>query len=148
MPFKVEVGPPQIAIHHGQTVLVTDLDAQIRWPSERGLFFFDTRVLSSWRIYANGVPWDLLNGGATSYYTSHVYLTNGAILTEDGAIPPRTLGLVVSRSIGGGMHEDFDITNKQHEVGALPARDCTALRLCRHFRGQIGQHRAPWAHYD
>ena len=111
MPFKVEVGPPQIAIHHGQTVLVTDLDAQIRWPSERGLFFFDTRVLSSWRIYANGVPWDLLNGGATSYYTSHVYLTNGAILTEDGAIPPRTLGLVVSRSIGGGKHEDFDITN-------------------------------------
>jgi len=111
MPFKVEVGPPQIAIHHGQTVLVTDLDAQIRWPSERGLFFFDTRVLSSWRIYANGVPWDLLNGGATSYYTSHVYLTNGAILTEDGAIPPRTLGLVVSRSIAGGMHEDLDITN-------------------------------------
>ena len=112
MPFKVEVGPPQIAIHHGQTVLVTDLDAQIRWPSERGLFFFDTRVLSSWRIYANGVPWDLLNGGATSYYTSHVYLTNGAILTEDGAIPPRTLGLVVSRSIAGGMHEDLDITNR------------------------------------
>jgi glycogen debranching enzyme len=111
MPFKVEVGPPQIAIHHGQTVLVTDLDAQIRWPSERGLFFFDTRVLSSWRIYANGVPWDLLNGGATSYYTSHVYLTNGAIPTEDGAIPPRTLGLVVSRSIAGGMHEDLDITN-------------------------------------
>lgn len=111
MPFKVEIGPPQIAIHHGQTVLVTDLDAQIRWPSERGLFFFDTRVLSSWRIYANGVPWVLLNGGATSYYTSHVYLTNGAILTEDGAIPPRTLGLVVSRSIAGGMHEDLDITN-------------------------------------
>jgi glycogen debranching enzyme len=111
MPFKVEVGPPQIAIHHGQTVLVTDLDAQIRWPSERGLFFFDTRVLSSWRIYANGVPWDVLNGGATSYYTSHVYLTNRAILTEDGAIPPRTLGLVVSRSIAGGMHEDLDITN-------------------------------------
>jgi glycogen debranching enzyme len=111
MPFKVDIGPPQIAIHHGQTVLVTDLDAQIRWPSERGLFFFDTRVLSSWRIYANGVPWDLLNGGATSYYTSHVYLTNGTILTEDGAIPPRTLGLVVSRSIAGGMHEDLDITN-------------------------------------
>src|SRR5262249_19073169 len=63
MPLKVEVGPPQIAIHHGQTVLVTELDAQIAWPSERGLFFFDTRVLSSWAIYANGVPWDLLNGG-------------------------------------------------------------------------------------
>jgi len=111
MPFKVEVGPPQIAIHHGQTVLVTEPDAQINWPSDRGLFFFDTRVLSSWRIYANGVPWQLLNGGATSYYTSKVFLTNRTVMTEDGPIAPRTLGLVVSRSISGGMHEDMDITN-------------------------------------
>jgi glycogen debranching enzyme len=111
MPFKVEVGPPQITIHHGQTVLVTEPDAQIHWPSERGLYFFDTRVLSSWAIYANGAPWDLLNGGATTYYTSTVYLTNRTILTEDGPIPPRTLGLVVSRSISDGMHEDIDITN-------------------------------------
>jgi glycogen debranching enzyme len=111
MPFKVEVGPPQIAIHHGQTVLITEPDAQIRWPSERGLFFFDTRVLSSWAIYAYGEPWELLNGGATTYYTSAVYLTNRTILTEDGPIPPRALGLVVSRSIADGMHEDLDITN-------------------------------------
>jgi hypothetical protein len=27
MAFKVQVGPPQIAIHQGQTVLVTDPDA-------------------------------------------------------------------------------------------------------------------------
>src|SRR5208337_2678819 len=111
MPFKVEVGPPQIAIHQAQTVLVTDPDAQIRWPSERGLFFFDTRVLSSWMIYANGEPWDLLNGGATAYYASAVYLTNRAILTQDGAIAPRTLGLAVCRCVAGGMHEDLDITN-------------------------------------
>ena len=111
MPLKVEVGPPQIAIHYGQTVLVTKLDGQIDWPSDRGLFFFDTRVLSSWAIYANGEPWDLLNGGAISYYSSKVYLTNRTILTEDGSIPARTLGLVVSRSISGGMHEDLEVTN-------------------------------------
>jgi glycogen debranching enzyme len=111
MALKVEVGPPQIAIHQGQTVLVTELDAHIGWPSDRGLFFFDTRILSSWAIYANGEAWDLLNGGAVSYYSSKVYLTNRTILTEDGAIPPRTLGLVVSRSISGGMHEDLDVTN-------------------------------------
>ena len=35
MAFKVQVGPPQIAIHQGQTVLVTDLDGTITWPSER-----------------------------------------------------------------------------------------------------------------
>lgn len=111
MPFKVQVGPPQIAIHHGQTVLITELDGQINWPSDRGLYFNDTRLLSSWRIYANGEPWDLLTGGATTYYTSEVHLTNRAIKTEEGPIPPHTLGLVISRSIEGGMHEDLDIIN-------------------------------------
>jgi len=116
MPFKVEVGTPQIAIHYGETVLVTELDGQICWPSDRGLFFFDTRVLSSWAIYANGVPWDLLNGGAVSHYACKVYLTNRTIVTEDGTIMPRTLGLIVSRSISGGMHEDLDLTNNSMKV--------------------------------
>src|SRR5579883_3054354 len=111
MTFKVQVGPPQIAIHYGQTVLITDLDAQIDWPSERGLYFYDTRVLSSWKIYANGVPWELLSGGATTYYTSTVHLTNRAIPTVDGVIPARTLGLIISRAISTGMHEDLSITN-------------------------------------
>src|SRR3954454_14766055 len=111
MPFKVQVGPPQISIHHGQTVLISEQDGQINWPSEKGLYFFDTRVVSSWAIYANGEPWELLNGGAISYYASRIFLTNRSVLTEDGTIPPRTLGFTVSRSIGSGMHEDLDITN-------------------------------------
>src|SRR5690606_37563508 len=76
----------------------------------------DTRLLSSWSIYANGEPWDLLTGGATTYFTSEVHLTNRAIMTEDGAIPPHTLGLVISRSVEGGVHEDLDVTNnnKKH----------------------------------
>jgi glycogen debranching enzyme len=111
LPFKVQVGPEQVAIHHGQTVLVSEPDGQINWPSEKGLYFFDTRVVSSWAIYANGEPWDLLNGGAITYYASRIYLTNRRIRTTDGIIAPRTLGLVVSRSISGGLHEDLDITN-------------------------------------
>ena len=39
MPFKVQVGPQQVAIHHGQTVLVSEPDGQINWPSEKGLYF-------------------------------------------------------------------------------------------------------------
>jgi len=118
MAFKVQVGPPQIAIHQGQTVLVSEQDGQIEWPSEKGLYFFDTRVISSWSIYANGEPWELLNGGAISYYASRIFLTNRAFLTEDGTIPPRTLGCTISRSISGGMHEDLDITNN----GMKPVR--------------------------
>jgi glycogen debranching enzyme len=111
MPFKVQVGPHQIAIHHGQTVLVSEPDGQINWPSEKGLYFFDTRVISSWTIYANGEPWELLNGGAITYYASRTYLTNRRVPTFGGIIPPRTLGLVVSRLIGDGVHEDIEVTN-------------------------------------
>src|SRR5919106_3077192 len=111
MPFKVQVGPHQVSIHQGQTVLVSEPDGQINWPSDKGLYFFDTRVVSSWAIYANGEPWELLNGGAISYYASRIFLTNRALLTEDGTIPPRTLGLILSRSISGGMHEDLDVIN-------------------------------------
>jgi glycogen debranching enzyme len=111
MAFKVQVGPPQISIHQGQTVLISEQDGQINWPSEKGLYFFDTRVVSSWAIYANGEPWELLNGGAISYYASRIFLTNRSLLTEDGTIPPRTLGFTIGRSISAGMHEDLDVTN-------------------------------------
>ena len=111
MPLKVQVGPPQIAIHQGQTVLITEESGRIGWPSDKGLYFFDTRIISSWAIYANGAPWDLLTGGAISYYAARIFLTNRTLLTEDGVIPQRTMGLTISRWISGGMHEDLDVTN-------------------------------------
>src|SRR5215468_8220086 len=109
--FKVQVGPPQMTAHQGQTVLVTEPDGRINWPSDKGLYFLDTRIISNWAIYANGEPWELLNGGPINYNAARIFLTNQAILAEDGLIPPRTLGLTISRSISGGMHEDLEITN-------------------------------------
>jgi glycogen debranching enzyme len=111
MAFKVQVGPAQIAIHQGQTVLVTEPDGQVISPSERGLYFRDTRVISAWAIYANGEPWDLLNGGAVAYHAARIFETNRAFVSEDGPIAARTLGLVIGRHIDGGLHEDIEITN-------------------------------------
>ncbi len=118
MPFRVRVGPPQIAIHQGQTVLVSEPDGEIVFPSEKGLYFRDTRLVSSWSIYANGEEWDLLSGGAVTYYAAHLFLTNRPIATQDGDIRPRTLALEISRSLSGGMHEDLDLTNH----GVKPVR--------------------------
>ncbi|MGC1574637.1 MAG: glycogen debranching N-terminal domain-containing protein [Beijerinckiaceae bacterium] len=118
MAFKVQVGPAQIAIHQGQTVLVTEPDGQVNWPSKRGLYFRDTRVISAWAIYANGEPWDLLNGGAIAPHAALIFETNCAFLTEDGPIPPRTLGLMIARHIDGGLHEDIEIVNN----GQVPVR--------------------------
>jgi hypothetical protein len=131
MPFKVQVGPPQISIHQGQTILISEENGQISWPSEKGLYFFDTRVISSWNIYANGEPWDLLNGGAISYYASRIFLANRALRTEDGVIPQRTLGLTISRWISGGMHEDLDITNDSKKASSsnLKSRSAAISRI-------------------
>ena len=82
MPFKVQVGPPQIAIHHGQTVLITGLDGQINWPSDRGLYFNDTVSSAAGGSMPTASHGTFLTGGATTYYTSEVHLTNRAITTE------------------------------------------------------------------
>jgi glycogen debranching enzyme len=118
MSLEISVGPPQLAISEGNLVLVTEMDGQISSPGDKGLYFHDTRLISSWRVFANGVPWDLLNSGNISHYASRIFLTNAAIPSEEGVIPSHSLGLAIGRSLGGGMHEDFDITN----YGASPVR--------------------------
>ncbi len=125
MPFEVQVGPPQIAIHQGQTVLISEEDGQLSWPSDKGLYFRDTRLISAWSIFANGAPWVLLNGGPIAYYAARIFLTNGDFLTQDGPVEARTLSLVVSREMEGGMHEDLDLTN----YGRKPVRFSLEISL-------------------
>ena len=139
MALEITVGPSQLAMHQGNTVLITNRDGQIPYPSDKGLYFFDTRLISSWSIYANGEPWDLLNAGNITHYTSRVFLTNRVIATEDGDIPPRTLGLVLSRSVDGGVHEDLDLVNH----GMKPVRfNRDPQRLRGSFRGEVRAYRA------
>ncbi|MGO9005239.1 MAG: glycogen debranching N-terminal domain-containing protein [Beijerinckiaceae bacterium] len=111
MALEIAIGPLQLALVQGNSVLLTERDGQIQWPSDKGLYFFDTRVISSWSIYANGESWDLLNAGNVTNYASRTFLADRAIATEDGEIPPRTLGLVLSRLLDGGVHEDLDLVN-------------------------------------
>jgi N-terminal domain of (some) glycogen debranching enzymes len=111
MAFKIPVGPSQLALHQGNTVLVTGRDGQISYPSNKGLFFLDTRLIGSWQIFANGEPWDLLNSAAISHYAARIFLINRTIATQDGDIPAQTVGLAIGRWIDGGLHEDLDIFN-------------------------------------
>src|SRR6185437_2689993 len=111
MSLEIKVGPPQLAIHQGHAVLLSELDGQINWPSNKGLYFYDTRVISSWTVYANGEPWELLNGGATTSFDARIFLANRALITEQGPVAQHTLGLTLSRHIDGGVHEALELVN-------------------------------------
>jgi glycogen debranching enzyme len=118
MPMAVSVGPSVLTINQGSTFMVTDLDGEIAGESEQGVFVGDTRVLSSYAISANGQAWERLTSTATAYFAARIFLTNPEIATEDADIPAGTLALIISRTVGEGIHEDLDLTNH----GLAPVR--------------------------
>ncbi len=117
MPVEITVGPPVLVIHQGRTFMVTDHGGEIAAESEQGVFSGDTRFLSYYAISANGERWVRLSSSPVSYYAARIYLTNAAFSTEDGDVPAGKIGLVVSRAVGEGIHEDLEVTN--HGMGAL-----------------------------
>jgi glycogen debranching enzyme len=113
--LEIQVGSPDIALHEGYTVVASARDGQFRAGSSHGLYFLDTRLINAWRISGNGRPWNLLSGGAIAPSVARIYLTNPDMPGPHGKIPQDALGLVVSRHLEGGMHEDIEITNYSEE---------------------------------
>jgi glycogen debranching enzyme len=111
MPAEITVGTPLLTINEGTTFMVTDLDGQISADSELGVFANDTRYVSYYAISADGNPWRRLSSAATTHYSSRAYLISDGFATEVGSIPSGTVGLVVTRTIDAGIHEDLDVTN-------------------------------------
>lgn len=118
MPVEISVGPPILTINQGSTFMVTDLNGEIAADSEHGVFASDTRFVSYYAIFANGEPWQRLTSSPITYYAARIYLTNRPFASEEGNIPGRTLGLLITRVVGEGVHEDLDVTN----YGLTPVR--------------------------
>jgi len=111
MPVEIAVGPPVLSINNGATFMVTDLAGEIQPDTEQGVFADDTRFVSYYAVSANGVAWQRLSSAVTAYYAARVYLTNPPFPTEDGDVPTGSLSLVITRTVGDGIHEDLDVTN-------------------------------------
>ena len=111
MPLEISVGPPRLTINHGHSVLVTEQDGQIGWPTDKGLYDLDTRLISSWQLFADGESWDLLNSGNVTHCVSKMFLINRAIATQTGAVPAGSIGLEIGRCLRDGLHEDLDLVN-------------------------------------
>src|SRR5438477_5321734 len=111
MPIEITVGPPVLTINQGSTFVVSEHSGNMRADSEHGLFASDTRFVSYWAVFANGMPWTLLTCSPVAYYAARVNLTNPAFPAEDGDVPEGALHLTIGRSISRGVHEDLDVTN-------------------------------------
>jgi len=98
--------------------MVTDLNGEIALDSEQGVFAGDTRFVSYYSIFANGQSWLRLSASTTKFCAARIHLTNQAFETEEGALEAGSIGLVISRSIGEGIHEDLDVSN----FGLVPAQ--------------------------
>jgi glycogen debranching enzyme len=118
MTVEIKVGVPTLTIHQGYTFATSEPDGQMHQAGHRGLYFLDTRLISRWEIFANDLPWTLLNSGAFAGSAGKIYLANPELRSNGRTIPGHSLGLVFGRQIEGGMHEDIDITN----FGGAPAR--------------------------
>jgi glycogen debranching enzyme len=110
--YEIAVGPAQLTINAGECVFVTETDGGIRQPSDRGLYYRDTCLISGWAVEVNGRPWQLLSSAATSHFAAQNVLANAALPTDDGELPARSISLTVSRILGdGGMRETLALRN-------------------------------------
>jgi glycogen debranching enzyme len=109
MPVEIKVGPPVLTINQGTQFMVTDERGEIDGASEQGVFGGDTRLVSYYALYVNGVPWTLLTSGAVQYYAARIELTNPALTTDLGDLPAQQIGLSVRRRVTHGIHEDLDL---------------------------------------
>jgi len=125
MTVEIKVGVPTLTIHQGYTFAASEPDGQMHHGGDRGLYFLDTRLISTWEIYANDKPWTLLNSGAFAASAGRVYLTNPELRSGSATIAAHSLGLMFGRHIFGGMHEDIDITN----YGSAPARFDLSVKI-------------------
>src|SRR5579871_1546802 len=109
MNTEIRVGPPVLTINRGSTFMVTDLKGEIDQTAAMGIFAEDTRFLSTYSLYINDKPWDLVTSAAVAHYAARFDLVNPLVLVPEGSgrIESQTIALTIDRTVEGGIHEDF-----------------------------------------
>ncbi|MDQ6614006.1 MAG: amylo-alpha-1,6-glucosidase [Actinomycetota bacterium] len=110
--MEVSVGPPVVSTHFDDEVVVCEKSGEMSSTKEQGYFVADTRLVSGYRLKLGGERPILLNGAAPWHHSARFEFTNPALGGRDGdQIPEHSLHLRLDRTIGPGIHEDYDITN-------------------------------------
>ena len=111
--MEISVGRPTVTTHFDYEVVVCELSGEISSTKEQGYFAADTRLVSGYRLKIGGERPILLNGAAVSQHSGRFEFTNPALVGCDGGqLSEHSLHLRLDRSVGPGVHEDYDITNQ------------------------------------
>ena len=111
--MQVSVGPPVVSTHFDDEVVVCELSGEMSGTKEQGYYAADTRLVSGYRLKLGGERPILLNGAAPWYHSARFEFTNPALVSRDGhQVPEHSLHLRLDRSVGPGIHEDYDLTNQ------------------------------------
>ena len=110
--MEVRVGPLSVTIHDDDEFMVCDLNGEMSSTKEQGFFAADTRFVSGYRLKLAGSRPVLCNGSAIEHHSARFEYTNIESLGGNGlVIPEHSLHLRLDRTIGHGLHEDYELTN-------------------------------------
>ena len=111
--MEVSVGPPVVSTHFNDEVVVCELSAEMSSTKEQGYFAADTRLASGYRLKLGGERPILLNGAAVGHHSARFEFTNPVLVRSDGSqLLEHSLHLRLDRTVGPGIHEDYDLTNQ------------------------------------
>jgi glycogen debranching enzyme len=121
--------PRTLYASQGRTVLATDLDGFIKGGADHGLVVYETRLLSHYRYLIDGeepLTVALSNVNQHSWLGYYIMLPPGMERGERDVgsgqmeeFTEQTLELRLSRYVGGGVHEDVDLTNFSQRATAF-----------------------------
>ncbi|HUY06799.1 MAG TPA: glycogen debranching N-terminal domain-containing protein [Acidimicrobiales bacterium] len=111
--MEISVGPPVVSTHFDDEIAICELSGEMSSTKEQGYFADDTRLVSGYRLKLGGGRAVLLNGAAVDHHSARFEFTNTEVDGCDGKrIPEHCLHLRLDRSVGPGIHEDYDLTNQ------------------------------------
>ncbi len=110
--MEIRVGPPTVTIHADDQFCVCAANAEMSSTLEQGYFAADTRLVSGYRLKLGRVRPVLINSAATAHHSARFEFANPALVQANGGpLPENTLHLRLDRTIGAGVHEDYEVTN-------------------------------------
>ncbi|MFW6084484.1 MAG: glycogen debranching N-terminal domain-containing protein [Gemmatimonadota bacterium] len=110
---------PWQAAHSGYTVLITNPDGSFSGRGREGLWDYETRVLSEWRLRLDGRTPAYNAGGAVEadHWLAHLHLIRGGEGIEGPRLPEDAIGVELDRRIGPVMEERIRVAN--HSMAPL-----------------------------